>query len=153
VKRVQSYTAPGITVTFDPTVCVHSAVCLSALPAVFDVQRRRWIRPEAASVAEVTAAIDRCPSGALRYVLEGQADPTSAPADEKVETKIQTSANGPLLVRGDFQIVDENGAAIACEDRVALCRCGATGNQPFCDGSHRRVGFQSKKPPSADSGR
>jgi len=77
VKRAQSYTAPGITVTFDPQVCIHSAVCLSALPAVFDVERRRWIRPEVASIAEVTAAIDRCPSGALKYILEGQAEPPS----------------------------------------------------------------------------
>jgi uncharacterized Fe-S cluster protein YjdI len=113
VNRVQSYTAPGITVTFDPKVCIHSAVCLSALPAVFDVQRRRWIRPEAASVAEVTAAIDRCPSGALQYVLENQAEAAASPRDEEVET-----------------------------------RCGATGNQPFCDGSHRRVGFQSRNPSS-----
>jgi uncharacterized Fe-S cluster protein YjdI len=73
-KRLQSYKAPGIEVTFDPGVCVHSAVCLKALPAVFDVRRSRWVRPEAATVAEVVAAIDRCPSGALQYVLEGPGD-------------------------------------------------------------------------------
>lgn len=69
MKRIQTYTAPGITVTFDPERCEHSAVCLAALPAVFDVRRPRWVRPEAASPAEVMEAIDRCPSGALQYAV------------------------------------------------------------------------------------
>ena len=69
MKRLQTYPAAGIAVTFDPNVCQHSGVCLRTLPAVFDVRRRRWVAPEAASAAEVAAAIDRCPSGALRYVL------------------------------------------------------------------------------------
>ncbi|QJR37699.1 (4Fe-4S)-binding protein [Gemmatimonas groenlandica] len=72
--RLQSYEAPGITVTFDPTVCTHSAVCLRGLPAVFDVRRKRWIHAEAASADEVAAQVARCPSGALQVVREPQAD-------------------------------------------------------------------------------
>jgi uncharacterized Fe-S cluster protein YjdI len=68
-KRIQTYEADGITVTFDPNVCIHSAVCIRGLRAVFDVSRRDWVRPAAASVEEVAAQIDRCPSGALRYAL------------------------------------------------------------------------------------
>ncbi len=79
MKRLQTYPGPAITVTFDPNVCVHSAVCLNALPAVFDVGRARWVRPEAASPAEVAAAIDRCPSGALRYAFGPDAPPGAAP--------------------------------------------------------------------------
>lgn len=70
MKRVQTYAAPGITVTFDPNVCVHSGVCLRTLPAVFDVRRRKWVEPAAASADAVAAAIDRCPSGALGYVRD-----------------------------------------------------------------------------------
>jgi len=81
MKRVQTYDAPGITVTFDPNVCLHSAVCLRTLPAVFDVGRRRWVAPEAAPASEVAAAIDACPSGALRYVLEGQEPAAPAPKE------------------------------------------------------------------------
>lgn len=65
-KRLQVYTADGITVTFDPNVCIHSAMCLAMLPDVFDVQRTRWIRPELAAPDAVEAAIRQCPSGALR---------------------------------------------------------------------------------------
>ena len=75
MKRVQTYTAPGITVSFDPNVCEHSGVCLASLPAVFDVRRSRWVRPEAATPAEIATAIGRCPSGALRFVLAGRAEP------------------------------------------------------------------------------
>lgn len=69
MKRVQSYAAPGITVTFDPEICAHSGVCLRTLPGVFDISRRRWVRPDGASPGDVRAAIDRCPSGALQYEI------------------------------------------------------------------------------------
>ena len=67
MKRLQTYSAPGITVTFDPNVCIHSAVCLNSLPAVFDVSRRKWIKADAATAEEVAAAIRKCPSGALQF--------------------------------------------------------------------------------------
>ncbi|MBI4914456.1 MAG: (4Fe-4S)-binding protein [Acidobacteria bacterium] len=149
MKRVQSYTAPGIRVTFDPNVCIHSAVCLKSLPAVFDVRRRRWVQPEAASEAEVAAAIDRCPSGALKYVLAGRAEPTTEQPGGESKATIRTSTNGPLLVEGAFELLDESGSRIVSIGRAALCRCGATAKQPFCDGSHQRVGFRSKKSPAA----
>jgi uncharacterized Fe-S cluster protein YjdI len=65
-KRLQEYQADGIRVTFDPNICRHSGVCLRALPAVFDVNRKHWIRPELADPDAVAAAVARCPSGALQ---------------------------------------------------------------------------------------
>ncbi|HXD48599.1 MAG TPA: (4Fe-4S)-binding protein [Gemmatimonadaceae bacterium] len=70
-KRLQTYDTPEITVTFDPRVCIHSGVCVRGLGAVFDVERKRWIRPDLAPAAEVAAQIDRCPSGALQYTMKG----------------------------------------------------------------------------------
>lgn len=67
--RLQTYETPGITVTFDPAVCIHSGVCVLGLPRVFDVDRKRWIRPENADPAAVAAQVARCPSGALQYRL------------------------------------------------------------------------------------
>ncbi len=66
-KQLQVYEADGITVTFDPDVCRHSAVCLNGLPRVFDIRRKRWVDPGAASPDEVKAQVERCPSGALQY--------------------------------------------------------------------------------------
>lgn len=76
-KRLQIYQTPDITVTFDPNVCIHSGVCVRGLPLVFDVARKRWIRPELASPGDVAAQVARCPSGALQYTrhrVEGGAD-------------------------------------------------------------------------------
>jgi len=69
-KRLQVYETPEITVTFDPNLCIHSGKCVRGLPAVFDVSRKRWVRPELASAAEVAAQVARCPSGALQYQLK-----------------------------------------------------------------------------------
>ena len=66
-KRLQTYETSEITVTFDPNICIHSGVCVRGLPAVFDVRRRDWVRPYAATPDEVEAQVRRCPSGALQF--------------------------------------------------------------------------------------
>lgn len=57
--------------------------------------------------------------------------------------KVQVRARGPLVLEGDFKLVDGQGAEVPCgaARRVALCRCGASATKPFCDGSHYRTGF------------
>lgn len=60
--------------------------------------------------------------------------------------------DGPLLVRGEFALVDQGGNEIANErGTVALCRCGKSRTRPFCDGSHKLVGFRA--PSARESGR
>lgn len=66
-KQIQQYESPRITVTFNPNICEHSGVCVRGLPSVFNVKRKQWIRPEAASPDEVAAQVECCPSGALQY--------------------------------------------------------------------------------------
>jgi uncharacterized Fe-S cluster protein YjdI len=75
--RLQVYETPEITVTFDPALCIHSGNCVRGLPAVFDVGRRRWVRPEAATADQVAAQIARCPSGALKFYRPGERVPAS----------------------------------------------------------------------------
>ncbi len=75
-KRLQVYETPAITVTFDPNACRHSGVCLMALPKVFDLRRKRWIRPELESADAVSQAVARCPSGALQYYRNASTDPS-----------------------------------------------------------------------------
>ncbi|MFN8379536.1 MAG: CDGSH iron-sulfur domain-containing protein [Anaerolineae bacterium] len=57
---------------------------------------------------------------------------------------IVPTLNGPLEVQGAFQIVNEAQDAIAVKDGAALCRCGHSGRKPFCDGTHRRIGFTAE---------
>jgi CDGSH-type Zn-finger protein len=52
-------------------------------------------------------------------------------------TVIRAYPDGPLLVRGDFRLEDENGEAVdPRRGTIALCRCDRSGSKPFCDGSH-----------------
>lgn len=73
-KRLQVYDTPDITVTFDPNLCIHSGRCVRGLPLVFDVSRRRWIRPELAAPEAVAAQVAQCPSGALQSRLKTRED-------------------------------------------------------------------------------
>ncbi len=62
------------------------------------------------------------------------------------DVNITCNKNGPLRVSGTFVIRDASGNAfdLAGRDAISLCRCGASANKPFCDGSHNRIGFQSE---------
>jgi CDGSH-type Zn-finger protein len=60
-------------------------------------------------------------------------------------TRIQVMPNGSLKVEGDFEIVDADGKpfGLGGRTRVSLCRCGRSGNKPFCDSSHKTAPFES----------
>jgi CDGSH-type Zn-finger protein len=59
------------------------------------------------------------------------------------DVEIKVRPNGPYLVSGSFKITDANGAIFSTEGKevVALCRCGASANKPFCDGGHKGCSF------------
>jgi CDGSH-type Zn-finger protein len=61
-------------------------------------------------------------------------------------TRITVNRNGSLRVEGDFEICDPEGKPFGLGGRtmISLCRCGHSENKPFCDGSHKKVGFQSE---------
>lgn len=60
-------------------------------------------------------------------------------------TSITVCPRGPLLVRGEFDIVDSEGQPVPrTRGTVALCRCGASAIKPYCDGSHKLTGFGKK---------
>ncbi len=131
----KDYARPEITVHWDSSRCIHTAICLRALPEVFDVGRRPWIDVDAAPAEAVAEAVMRCPTGALRFTATTGSEPTPG------TTTMRPVRGGPMVVRGDVEIVDAEGTTIARETRVTLCRCGNSRNQPFCDNSHRRIGF------------
>ena len=60
--------------------------------------------------------------------------------------KITVRDNGPLRIEGDFELCDMAGEAFSTPGReyISLCRCGHSGNKPFCDGTHNRMQFQSQ---------
>lgn len=137
VKR--SYRTDDIVVHWDSELCIHAAMCLRGLPNVFDVASSPWIAIEAAPADEIAATVEQCPSGALTYHRTDGAPDEQAPA----ETTVVPWPNGPLMVRGTVEVRDAKGEVFTAGPRFTLCRCGASRNQPFCDLSHRRIGFRN----------
>ena len=138
----RTYEREELVVLWDATRCTHVAECLVALPEVFDVTRRPWIDVDAADADAIAAAIRRCPTGALKYEAKGDF-PAEVPDEE---TTVSAGRSGPLYMRGRVRLVDRQGDLIAEETRVALCRCGASANKPYCDNSHRLVRKQRAVP-------
>ena len=136
---VKKYKKNELTVVWKPKLCIHSAICVKELPNVYDPKAKPWITPENASVAELKAQIAKCPSGALSYELENQIENNETIA---METKIEMRKNGPLLVHGNLEVTDTTGKTEKKERITAFCRCGASSNKPYCDGTHNSVGFE-----------
>jgi CDGSH-type Zn-finger protein/uncharacterized Fe-S cluster protein YjdI len=131
-------------IRFDGARCIHARSCVLTQPNVFKANvEGPWIDPDAASPEELLAVAERCPSGAI--VVE-RLDGTAAeqPSGRNV---IAVLEDGPYAVRGQL-----SGAATGT--RATLCRCGASANKPYCDGSHATAGFTATGnfPPPAELG-
>lgn len=133
------YTGEQIDVIYDAGRCIHVAECIRHLHTVFNTTRRPWVLPDAGSADSVAAAVLTCPSGALHY--ERKDGGTAEPIPE--HDTIRLIKNGPLYLRGDFTIVNGAGEVVVSNTRASLCRCGVSANKPFCDNSHRTVGFEA----------
>jgi len=136
VRKV--YQGKDVEVSFDLDICVHIAECLRGQRQVFQLNRRPWILPDAASADEVSDVVQRCPSGALLYRrLDGgpQEDPDGP-------TTITAIRDGPLLVSGKVEVRHEDGT-VETLPRATLCRCGESKHKPFCDNQHIAARFEA----------
>jgi CDGSH-type Zn-finger protein len=59
------------------------------------------------------------------------------------QVTIETTKNGPYIVKGEVELMDIDGNKFPVEPRMALCRCGASTEKPFCDGTHSKIGFKA----------
>jgi uncharacterized Fe-S cluster protein YjdI len=138
----KNYTNGEVTIVWQPSICIHSTKCWkgeNSLPEVFNPSERPWIKPEAASTERIIEQVQNCPSGALTYFMNHE-----TPQAETVqsETIIETIPNGPLMVYGNVIVKDNQGNEMQKNKVTAFCRCGASANKPYCDGSHKKVLFE-----------
>jgi uncharacterized Fe-S cluster protein YjdI/CDGSH-type Zn-finger protein len=144
-EPARTYANDAIEVRWEPRLCVHTENCIKGLGEVFDSQARPWIRVDRADADRIAETILTCPTGALSFRRLDGGPQEQPPA----ETTIEPLPNGPLLVRGRLQVVDEHGNVEREATRLALCRCGGSRNKPFCDGTHRTIGFTTEGPTGA----
>ncbi|WP_420642810.1 CDGSH iron-sulfur domain-containing protein [Candidatus Leptofilum sp.] len=114
------------------------------------------IEMPAEAVAETRAALCRCGQSTnkpfcddahktVEFTDAGQIAQTSGAELEPTGSLIVAPAiNGPILLRGNFELVSADGQTLFRGERAALCRCGGSDNKPFCDGTHKAINFQSE---------
>lgn len=139
-NKLESYKGKRISIHDNRSICAHAGFCTDNLAAVFRMRQEPWIDADAADVEEIIATIQMCPSGALSYSVEDGEN-----NQQYHQAEIRIAPNGPYLVNGGPDLVDANWGEGASKSRYSLCRCGASKNKPFCDGSHWDIGFTDDK--------
>ena len=141
VNGIETAVGQKMALSFETKRCIHARFCVTGAPNVFLANvKGPWIHPDAMEVERVVEVAHACPSGAISYHrLDGVHDETAPPVN-----LAGVREAGPYAFRGRLQI---DGEAVGF--RATLCRCGASKNKPFCDGSHHDVGFSATgEPPS-----
>ncbi len=138
----KQYTNGEVTIVWKPATCIHSTICwkeATGLPTVFNPMIRPWIKPEAGATQAIIEQVKKCPSGALTYFMNNEVENV---AEVQTESIVEAVPNGPLLVYGNILIKEKDGNETKRNKVTAFCRCGASTNKPYCDGSHQKVGFR-----------
>lgn len=132
-----------VQIVYQGKLCIHSRFCVTGAPKVFLANvEGPWIHPDEMNAEELMAVSRECPSGAIRYRRKDGGPEEHAPPVNLISVR----EGGPYAFRGDLSI---DGAAFGY--RATLCRCGASKNKPFCDGSHHDINFAaSGEPPTGD---
>jgi len=133
----RSYAGKRITILDNRSICSHAGFCTDEMSSVFRQHDEPWIAPDGAEVAKIIATIGKCPSGALSYAIDG----VEAEAPER-PPMVTVTDNGPYAVTGGIELIGVKFGEGASREHYTLCRCGASKNKPFCDGSHWDAGFR-----------
>jgi len=135
--KPHEYRGKTITVLYDAQRCIHAKECARGAPEVFNSDAKPWVGPDNAEAKAIAVVIKRCPTGALHY----QAADSSLAERAEPSNTLTITPHGPSYLRGSFVMVAEDEKELLSDTRAALCRCGASKNQPFCDNSHFAVAF------------
>lgn len=138
IERVEG---KKLTLIYEGKRCIHSRFCVTWGPTVFLANvEGPWIHPDTIDVERLAEIAHACPSGAIRYARkDGHPDESAPPVNLAAVRE-----GGPYAFRGDLRINGEPAGY-----RLTLCRCGASKNKPFCDGSHHDAKFAaSGEPPT-----
>jgi CDGSH-type Zn-finger protein/uncharacterized Fe-S cluster protein YjdI len=138
---VEEIEGKRLTLVYEGRKCIHSRFCVTWGPRVFLANvEGPWIHPDAMDAESVVEIAHACPSGAIRYRRkDGKPDESAPPVN-----LLSVREGGPYALRADLAVGGQ-----AAGYRATLCRCGASKHKPYCDGSHKEIGFAaSGEPPT-----
>jgi uncharacterized Fe-S cluster protein YjdI/CDGSH-type Zn-finger protein len=157
----RKYRNNEITVYWKPSACVHASFCYRELIEVFDPSRRPWVDLNESTTERIIEVVNMCPTEALAWKWNDEEKNESVGSDqlnhirfrrpellndpdvpkENEPVNVKVMVDGPIIIKGDFTI-DYNGVTKQVNNSlVSLCRCGASDQMPFCDGRHRKIGY------------
>lgn len=169
--RNRQYTNGEITVFWIPSKCIHATTCFRELIEVFNPGRRPWVNMEGAPTRRISEVVNKCPTQAIVWkynsdlteeelsaqkhlgkeeenpntITETTAQPNRSEVEEKEErikpASIRIMKDGPIVVEGVFSVIGGDDAILKPTQMTSFCRCGHSRSMPFCDGTHRKVGF------------
>ena len=134
-ERVRVLKGDGVVLSDDISLCTHAGHCADRFTDVWELIRRTS-DPEVR--ARLQHMVDLCPSGRIAHAATTDAEPD----EPEFEPSIAVIRDGPLWVRGSIPVESSDGTPYEVRNRVTLCRCGRSSNKPFCDGTHKVVGFR-----------
>jgi len=137
---IESVEGEKLTLNYQADRCIHARFCVTGAPKVFLANvEGPWIHPDAMPVERLVDIAHACPSGAIQYRRK-DGEPDEAPPPVNL---VSVRESGPYAVRGALRLRGEPMGM-----RLTLCRCGASKNKPFCDGSHHDAGFVATGEPA-----
>ena len=147
-KSNRKYTNGEITVYWQPKKCIHATTCYRELIEVFNPRKRPWVNMDGASTEEIVRVVKLCPTQALSFEYNKDIDAArpdvQSPEPQEVLAEARIMEDGPLVLKGNFIIYDADGKELRHMKMSSLCRCGASNDLPYCDGTHRKIGFIGK---------
>jgi CDGSH-type Zn-finger protein len=138
--KITRYEGREVAILNNPLLCSVAEYCHRELESVFNENKNPWIEPDGDTLEHIKALIEKCPSGALSYAINEQPQ-----RDIDRAATISIEKNGPLRITGGIELTDANRGQGASREHYTLCRCGASKNKPFCDGSHQAINFDDSK--------
>ncbi|MEN8230365.1 MAG: (4Fe-4S)-binding protein [Bacteroidota bacterium] len=170
--RNRQYTNGEITVFWVPSKCIHATTCFRELIEVFNPGRRPWVNMDGAPTRRITEVVNKCPTQAIvwkhnsdltseelaaqKHIAKGEENPnTVSEASEQTEkpeivknsirvkpTNIRIMKDGPIVVEGKFSVIGADNSKLKPTQMTSFCRCGSSRSMPYCDGTHRKIGFK-----------
>lgn len=158
------YRNEDITVYWKPDACVHASYCYRELIEVFDPGRRPWVDMSGASTDRIIEVVNMCPTEALSWKWNDNernlevgpehtnhirfrrpellGDEAEEPEAWEKPVSVRIMYDGPIIIKGDFILKYDGNTKEMRGGLISLCRCGASNKLPFCDGAHRKTGFE-----------
>jgi len=140
-SKIETAEGRDITIRFEAGRCIHARHCVLGAPTVFKANTPgAWLFPDTMNVDRLADVAHQCPSGAITYMRKDGKPGEQAPPVNVLRVR----ENGPYGFSAALRINGQDAGY-----RATLCRCGASKNKPYCDGSHSSAGFAASGEPAS----